>query len=139
MIVRVLFSSRGRQTRSALVTGVQTCTLPIALRPPSAPPRARRQRARPPHPAPDLPLPPSRTGATAIVSPASRQTTVCFPSPCGCRLAGSFPPAERAGAQNAHAAIILSSPLPRSEEHTSELQSLMRIPSAVLFLKKKQN
>src|SRR3546814_13716005 len=59
-----------------------------------------------------LPLPPSRTGATAIVSPASRQTTVCFPSPCGCRLAGSFPPAERAGAQTAHAAIILSSPLP---------------------------
>src|SRR3546814_1552074 len=29
-------------------------------------------------------------------------------------------------------------PLPRSEEHTSELQSLMRISSAVFCLKKKQ-
>src|SRR3546814_8000558 len=31
------------------------------------------------------------------------------------------------------------SPVQRSEEHTSELQSLMRIPYAVFCLKKKQN
>src|SRR3546814_3987207 len=30
-------------------------------------------------------------------------------------------------------------PIPRSEEHTSELQSLMRISSAVFCLKKKKN
>src|SRR3546814_3710020 len=105
-ITFLFFSSRRRHTRCALVTGVQTCALPIS---------------------------------TAIVSPASRQTTVCFPSPCGCRLAGSFPPAERAGAQTAHAAIILSSPLPDEtslEEHTSEFQSLMRISYAVFCFKK---
>src|SRR3546814_5339668 len=34
---------------------------------------------------------------------------------------------------------LASDRLPRSEEHTSELQSLMRISSAVLCLKKKKN
>src|SRR3546814_6308450 len=35
------------------------------------------------------------------------------------------------------AAILSTLPLPRSEEHTSELQSLMRISYAVFCLKKK--
>src|SRR3546814_8536435 len=42
---------------------------------------------------------------------------------------------ERAG-QRAH---LLDAPPPRSEEHTSELQSLMRISYAVFCLKKKNN
>src|SRR3546814_11092210 len=40
------FSSRRRHTRCALVTGVQTCALPISAPPPSRPPPAGR--ARPP-------------------------------------------------------------------------------------------
>src|SRR3546814_14632040 len=39
------FSSRRRHTRCALVTGVQTCALPICSAPP-APPSAPRRRAR---------------------------------------------------------------------------------------------
>src|SRR3546814_1812324 len=37
------------------------------------------------------------------------------------------------------AGLPLSTPGPRSEEHTSELQSLMRISYAVFCLKKKNN
>src|SRR3546814_4184888 len=36
-------------------------------------------------------------------------------------------------------AVVLGPPVARSEEHTSELQSLMRIPYAVFCLKKKKN
>src|SRR3546814_5026112 len=36
-----------------------------------------------------------------------------------------------------HEALCIHNPATRSEEHTSELQSLMRISYAVLFLKKK--
>src|SRR3546814_14451969 len=35
------------------------------------------------------------------------------------------------------AAVVIGEKYPRSEEHTSELQSLMRIPYAVFCLKKK--
>src|SRR3546814_6990741 len=35
-------------------------------------------------------------------------------------------------------AVLLGGPVPRSEEHTSELQSLMRISYADFFLQKKQ-
>src|SRR3546814_10202393 len=75
------FSSRGRHTRGALVTGVQTCALPIW---------AHRRIA-------------TIVGAIMTTSP---------------------PPSTRAGL--------------RSEEHTSELQSLMRISYAVFCLKKKK-
>src|SRR3546814_14180095 len=46
------FSSRGRHTSCALVTGVQTCTLPISLIWPPAPPggAARRSRQAPRRP-----------------------------------------------------------------------------------------
>src|SRR3546814_18569809 len=44
VLFSLFFSSRRRHTRCALVTGVQTCALPIFLRPPTsrctAPPRA---------------------------------------------------------------------------------------------------
>src|SRR3546814_8000973 len=41
--------------------------------------------------------------------------------------------------QEPQPAHFLDPPLPRSEEHTSELQSLMRISYAVFCLKKKPN
>src|SRR3546814_2157360 len=78
------FSSRRRHTRCALVTGVQTCALPICS--------------------------PARSKASAT-SRQSISATSCARSVRPCR---------------------------RSEEHTSELQSLMRISYAVFCLKKKK-
>src|SRR3546814_9063893 len=40
---------------------------------------------------------------------------------------------------NRHAIVIFQQIVPRSEEHTSELRSLMRISYAVFCLKKKKN
>src|SRR3546814_9913698 len=47
--------------------------------------------------------------------------------------------ADRYGARRVFRAAILEFTLGRSEEHTSELQSLMRISYAVFCLKKKQD
>src|SRR3546814_10665581 len=107
-----LFSSRRRHTRCALVTGVQTCALPIyrALRRGQAVQRAQICDPR------DDPEP---------VGPARR-------------LRRDDP----ADPQRGKSLRILSRTLPeaaRSEEHTSELQSLMRISYAVFGLKKKKN
>src|SRR3546814_4610825 len=106
-------SSRRRHTRCALVTGVQTCAIPIF---PSAPcrrcagpapqaPASRREGGRPPRR-----NRPRGACRRPTAFPAFRS-----PSPCG-----EGPPC-------------------RSEEHTSELQSLMRISYAVFCLKKKKN
>src|SRR3546814_2238360 len=81
-IFSFFFSSRRRHTRCALVTGVQTCALPICSRH-SRIHSSSRPRAEPTEP----------------VKAMSRN---------------------------------------RSEEHTSELQSLMRISYAVFCLKKKK-
>src|SRR3546814_10884087 len=54
----------------------------------------------------------------------------------------SCPRPETSGASEGgllSVALSLGSPPPRSEEHTSELQSLMRISYAVFCLKKKKN
>src|SRR3546814_6213322 len=104
------FSSRRRHTRCALVTGVQTCALPIS---------------------------------------SAEQLTSCSACTNGRMLwIGELP-------QNSHpivprrlvgVAVSFTPNLPtprelinvrRSEEHTSELQSLMRISYAVFCLKKK--
>src|SRR3546814_6974502 len=45
MVVRFFLSSRRRHTRCALVTGVQTCALPISFQPEKAlPPSAERRK-----------------------------------------------------------------------------------------------
>src|SRR3546814_5162895 len=91
------FSSRRRHTRCALVTGVQTCALPICW--------AHREQGC--------------AGCHRERAPARRVAPV-LPTACAhclrhrCR-------SRRGG---------------RSEEHTSELQSLMRISYAVFCLKK---
>src|SRR3546814_10041700 len=128
-----LFSSRRRHTRCALVTGVQTCALPIyacarngfrdrpvqPLRHPSAetgrgghrPSRSRRER---------------RALTSQALAPLQAQTSAARrPAPVF-----FIRPKPAAGA---------ASPGLRSEEHTSELQSLMRISYDVFFLKKKNN
>src|SRR3546814_6318308 len=52
---------------------------------------------------------------------------------------GPVPGAVALDGQSDHRRLVGRSSLPRSEEHTSELQSLMRISYAVFCLKKKKN
>src|SRR3546814_9144045 len=125
----VCFSSRRRHTRCALVTGVQTCALPIC----ATRPRKRRKK-RPAGTKPcllrkkqNLDQQPSRvelsySQSTDPASPVPRSRP--FHAALKAIRAHSQP--EKAGQQF------------RSEEHTSELQSLMRISYAVFCLKKKQ-
>src|SRR3546814_7611966 len=89
------FSSRRRHTICALVTGVQTCALPICRARQAARARGLLRRDQ--------------------VPPRDR------------RFHGADRRSDRDGAGR------------RSEEHTSELQSLMRISYAVFCLKKKKN
>src|SRR3546814_2269734 len=112
------FSGRRRHTRCALVTGVQTCALPISKEAPhQALPAAQWVfRQVPPH---CCPIPP--------VEEARRQS----PSRCRHRspllFRRQYWQGRRAGRRQPG----------RSEEHTSELQSLMRNSYAVFCLKKK--
>src|SRR3546814_6107004 len=70
--------------------------------------------------------PPERTAVTKMSSSAIGSARWTW-RPCAARRAGSWSFQARA---------LISTTL-RSEEHTSELQSLMRIPSAVFCLQKK--
>src|SRR3546814_5501524 len=110
------FSSRRRHTRCALVTGVQTCALPIS-----------RWRARDCRTA-------RRAGSvrrlrwkSARLRERSRRSSRAVPvgGHHRRRAAARDPRREADGGA-------------RSEEHTSELQSLMRISYAVFCLKKKK-
>src|SRR3546814_2943801 len=126
------FSSRRRHTICALVTGVQTCALPIWAR---YPPRTRA-----------IPLAqPRDQGACASTLPTER------PSPCITQrysvqgIAGAahhMALRHESDRTNRVARQTLERPqatTSRSEEHTSELQSLMRISYAVFCLTKKIN
>src|SRR3546814_5311037 len=96
MFVVFFFSSRRRHTRCALVTGVQTCALPITWR--------------------------------------------CSKCYAGCVLMIDSPCMDsvRRSVTGSRKRRCTRTALPnRSEEHTSELQSLMRISYAVFCLKKK--
>src|SRR3546814_8803990 len=108
------FSSRRRHTRCALVTGVQTCALPIS----SVPEFVKRTRSiegkRPQTAAASsasIRLCPPRT------MPPSRARSI------DCRITGSEWP---------------NSPAVRTEEHTYERQSLMRNAYDVCCLKQKK-
>src|SRR3546814_6645090 len=87
------FSSRRRHTRCALVTGVQTCALPIC-----------------------------RIKQIILIGPYARRSW--------------YEDRRTIGFSDFELWVIVNHPL-RSEEHTSELQSLMRISYAVFCLKKK--
>src|SRR3546814_8191206 len=122
----VFFSSRRRHTRCALVTGVQTCALPIYRR----------------HAAYNAGQDFARADGSELY-------------PCGRAAAGEggcarhFVHGKAAIGRNRTEALSRGSLLSpecrpgqsaptqrRSEEHTSELQSLMRISYAVFCLKK---
>src|SRR3546814_7193439 len=123
------FSSRRRHTRCALVTGVQTCALPISVesRPGAgsvfrvkmffseAPGADRKAESAAVAPG-NAGIP--RTILVADDDPAHLDLARGILSPLGCRLVFAQDGAER------------------SEEHTSELQSLMRSPYAVFCLQK---
>src|SRR3546814_6141244 len=108
----VFFSSRRRHTRCALVTGVQTCALPI-FRP---------------------------SGTAYPIAFLLHQQTLRF----GCVTEAVGRQADglcvyrlhQIRCDHDHQLALISLEL-RSEEHTSELQSLMRTSYAVFCLKKK--
>src|SRR3546814_3769715 len=118
-IAIVFVSSRRRHTRCALVTGVQTCALPISCsgcdsdRRQSGAQRAV-QRDRSARFAVDEHVHEPAFGGRRVLILAKQAD---FVTDAG--------PTEMGDAQ-------------RSEEHTSELQSLMRISYAVFCLKKKK-
>src|SRR3546814_1672107 len=124
------FSSRRRHTRCALVTGVQTCALPISL--------AAQQLhvsigGRPILHGVDCTLAPGVL--TGVIGPnGAGKTTLLKALMCllgadrGRVLIDGRPAAQMTAGERARL---------RSEEHTSELQSLMRISYAVFCLKTK--
>src|SRR3546814_3143682 len=114
------FSSRRRHTRCALVTGVQTCALPISLCPSCCESEGRNMGVRHGYSVyRDARWPPLRLKAKR------RDGFKC--TNCGAR-----------GRLEVHHKIPVRQAPERSEEHTSELQSLMRISYAVFCLKKKK-
>src|SRR3546814_1994160 len=107
------FSSRRRHTRCALVTGVQTCALPIC----SVKQFVAFENA--------LEIP------GRLVMPEVDRQALAAPG-AGFRARGGLHPGDELRADRR-----LDQRRPRSEEHTAELQSLMRISYAVFCLKKK--
>src|SRR3546814_7808513 len=105
------FSSRIRHTRCALVTGVQTCALPI-----SRTHGARRRRSA------------RRARAHVQAAPDHRAAPEG-----GAEHRGHAHHLQRVRHERGDGPAAA-----RSEEHTSELQSLMRISYAVFCLKKKK-
>src|SRR3546814_3085272 len=113
------FSSRRRHTRCALVTGVQTCALPICR----------------------VDLAP-RTHMRRVVAVDGRAVTLDSAAPAGTMAFGELmwmegPACGLASPVIGEEGTVLALAEVRSEEHTSELQSLMRISYAVFCLKKK--
>src|SRR3546814_2426750 len=107
------FSSRRRHTRCALVTGVQTCALPIYS--------------------------PNSAG---VIIDAVRCAKIGLDRGMGGPLEGPSAyfmksPGRQYRDEEAHRLVEAYANGERSEEHTSELQSLMRISYAVFCLKKK--
>src|SRR3546814_7933570 len=132
------FSSRRRHTRCALVTGVQTCALPISA------PRREHDAGR--WVAIDRWDGASEAayrlaGGGRLVpaddaGPEATEVIIASPPDTGV-MGGEYftlkPGAELPGDQRSDDGGSVT----RSEEHTSELQSLMRISYAVFCLKKK--
>src|SRR3546814_10626169 len=141
VVVMFFFSSRRRHTRCALVTGVQTCALPISgdQRPAACAGHARIDIA-----IDDLI---DRRRARRLQADAKRAPDEWAPWR---QARYGEEHADHSGEydQHQHARlaqlVVLVQPgrrsggSSRSEEHTSELQSLMRISYAVFCLKNKK-
>src|SRR3546814_6741806 len=114
-VVFFFFSSRRRHTRCALVTGVQTCALPIWVDDVGTGRVGQRgdPRRR------------GRLRGQRLARLARDEDLQCSPARLRDAAAGE------GGIDPPHVLRV------RSEEHTPELQSLMRISYAVFCLKKK--
>src|SRR3546814_4270739 len=139
-VIVLFFSSRRRHTRCALVTGLQTCALPIwSTRSDLLPPvyiaeLSKLQDSGPPVPAEQI-----RETIRQELGAEPEQLFTSF----------TWEPLASASIGQAHSAttrdgipVVVKVRRPdavRSDEHTSELQSLMRHSYAVFCLKKKQN
>src|SRR3546814_8011543 len=137
------FSSRRRHTSCAVVTGVQTCALPISGDPVAAELFGPMMQAMPKVPAPVTYRIPAGFDQESwalhcadvlersIVEEGPQSVLAFIQEPVGGLATGALVP---------HAAYmrrVREICDRRSEEHTSELQSLMRISYAVFCLKKK--
>src|SRR3546814_4228503 len=111
------FSSRRRHTRCALVTGVQTCALPIL----------KGEAAF------------DEIEHFFLLKAQLERVSVVGEADLDVVAVGRVDVVERADSRSIETPIIhvLVGRIARSEEHTSELQSLMRISYAVFCLKKK--
>src|SRR3546814_956950 len=116
-----LFSSRRRHTRCALVTGVQTCALPILLAAAEAGLGIANLLSYQLAEAVD---------AGRLISLLTDEAPPLLP------VHLLFEP-SRAGLPSVRSFVAAMTA--RSEEHTSELQSLMRISSALFCLQKQHN
>src|SRR3546814_10235434 len=126
MLCVLFFSSRRRHTRCALVTGVQTCALPIYPGDFSSLKAGRALNAPGIAPIAHLCNGGDQVGNSEGACDGGGNELI------GCR---------HDGAQIAIGHVTVNQVLrrrQRSEEHTSELQSLMRISYAVVCLKKKK-
>src|SRR3546814_5614497 len=123
------FSSRRRHTRCALVTGVQTCALPIYVN--DFPNAGRMQRV---------------TVQAGQEQRMQMEEVLDFtvrnahggmvPLSAFARVEWVRGPTQIVG-YNGYPSVRIGGQAARSEEHTSELQSLMRISYAVFCSKKK--
>src|SRR3546814_1050808 len=130
LILVFFFASRRRHTRCALVTGVQTCALPISgdgrVQPAFASlPLVASSDFR--LPSSDLPSP----SASSAAAPSSRALARLTSGAASLLL-------PAASARHLPFLAAATATFRRSEEHTSELQSLMRISYAVFCLKNKK-
>src|SRR3546814_2676245 len=134
------FSSRRRHTRCALVTGVQTCALPIWTNAGFFHQRSRRTRQQCLSALVRFLLY-GGLHATPLNKFGRRNKGQDVDSTSGLCGAACGEPQRHAcflGFVDYHQICTHFGKLRRSEEHTSELQSLMRISSAVFCLKKKK-
>src|SRR3546814_123151 len=148
------FSSRRRHTRCALVTGVQTCALPRSPRFYPSPGESVMTRAAPAAAPASQPIDPKPKSARRRVALAFVAAGVVVAATAALY---SYAPRSIAFVRSDNAYVkgdvtFISSKVAgyvtklavdndqkvRSEEHTSELQSLMRISYAVFCLKKKK-
>src|SRR3546814_8132158 len=132
------FSSRRRHTRCALVTGVQTCALPISA---SAVRHIQILGRRGPH---QIAMTPKELGELGHLERASARVDPADLPPEGDDA--MLEPGMRKSVTHlrSFAANPVAKPVTidfdffampvRSEEHTSELQSIMRLSSAVFCL-----
>src|SRR3546814_9370627 len=120
-----LFSARSRETRGALVTGFQTCALPIFGSARNYVPQPAQQKW--------YVSPPWAAGCTVIAGSTAMPQTGSMIGPA---FFGSWPRQQLPPCTSVCVSFIASLLWMRSEEHPSELQSLMRISYAVFCLKK---